>query len=225
MTPSAARPRLVRSISATTHGRYVVAPPGGDGPAPLLVGFHGYGEHAEGWLDQALRIPAAAGWLVVSVQALHRFYKTKTEETVGSWMTRQDRDLLIQDNIDYVRAVVDQVMRTHAVAGPVVFAGFSQGVAMAYRAAAFAGHACRGVIALGGDLPPDVREAPDLVLPAVLLGCGTRDPWYRAETLEADVAHLRARGVDVEAVVFEGGHEWGQAFVDAADAMLVRLGS
>ena len=189
------------------------------------MGFHGYGEHAEAWLGQALRIPAVAGWLVVSVQALHRFYNTKTEETVGSWMTRQDRDLLIQDNIDYVRAVVDEVARAHAVAGPLVFAGFSQGVAMAYRAAAFSGHACHGVIALGGDVPPEVREAPDLALPAVLMGCGTRDPWYRAETLEADVAHLRARGVDVEAVVFDGGHEWGRPFVEAADAMLARLGS
>jgi len=91
-----------------------VAPPAAGGAAPLLVGFHGYGENAETWLDQAARVPATARWLVVSVQALHRFYNTKTEATVGSWMTRLDREQLIVDNVDYVRDVVDQVRRTHA---------------------------------------------------------------------------------------------------------------
>ncbi len=224
MSASADRLRLVRSLEATTHGRYLVSPPARGGRAPLLVGFHGYGEHAGTWLDRALRVPAAQGWLVVSVQGLHRFYNTKTEETVASWMTREDRDLLIQDNVAYVRAVVDEVTRAHAVGGPLVYAGFSQGVAMAYRAAAFVGRPCRGVIALAGDVPPDVRATPALDLPSALIGCGTRDGWYRVETLEADVAHLRARGVDVEAVVFEGGHEWGRPFVEAAGRMLARLG-
>jgi len=89
------RPRLVRTIAARALGRYLVAPPASGGAAPLVVGFHGYGESAETWLDQVARVPAAADWLVVSVQALHRFYNTKTETTVGSWMTRLDRDQLI----------------------------------------------------------------------------------------------------------------------------------
>jgi predicted esterase len=213
----------VRTIATTTHGRYLVVPPVGDGPAPLLVGFHGYGESAEAWLDQALRLPVAREWLVVSVQALHRFYNTKAQTTVASWMTRQDRQLLIADNVAYVDQVVAAVTRDFGtVTGP-VYAGFSQGVAMAYRAAAFGRHPARGVIALAGDVPPDVVESDDLTLPGVLIGCGARDDWYRAEALEVDVARLRARGVEVEAVVFEGGHEWGRPFMDAANRMLERL--
>jgi len=38
----------------------------------------------------------------------------------------------------------------------VVFAGFSQGVAMAFRAAVNAGRRVAGVISVGGDIPPEI---------------------------------------------------------------------
>lgn len=217
---AAADARVVRAIAARTHGRYLVAQPAGGRPAPMLVGFHGYGEDADAWLAQAWRIPAAREWLVVSVQALHRFYNTKTEATVGSWMTSLDRDLLIADNVDYVRAVVDDVRRNWPVTAGLVYAGFSQGVAMAYRAAALGGHACQAVLALGGDVPPEILRDPSAALPPALIGCGTRDEWYAPAKLDADASHLRARGVEVETVVFDGGHEWGQPYLDACERWL-----
>ena len=218
------RPRLVRTIAARALGRYLVAPPVSGEAAPLVVGFHGYGENAETWLDQMARVPAAAAWLVVSVQALHRFYNTKTEITVGSWMTRLDRARLIADNVAYVGAVIDEVRRAHATTGEPVFAGFSQGVAMAYRAAALAGRGCRAVLALGGDVPPDLDPAQLASCRRVLAGCGTRDTWYGPARLEADATRLRGAGVSVEAVVFDGGHEWGTPFLAACDRWLAELG-
>ncbi len=150
---------LLRTIEATVHGRYIVQVPQKTGPWPALFSFHGYGEDAAANLGAALRIPEAADWLVVAVQALHPFY-TKNERIVASWMTRQDRELAIADNIAYVRSVVDAVAREFPVTSLIVFAGFSQGVAMAYRAAAHVSSG--GVIALAGDVPPDVatREGP-----------------------------------------------------------------
>ena len=218
------RSRLVRTIAARALGRYLVAPPASGGAAPLLVGFHGYAENAEAWLDQVARVPAAAAWLVVSVQALHRFYNTKTETTVGSWMTRLDRERLIADNVAYVSDVMDEVRREHATTGEPVYAGFSQGVAMAYRAAALAGRGCRAVVALGGDVPPELDGAALASCRRVLAGCGTRDTWYRPARLEADAARLRAAGVGVETVVFDGGHEWGAPFLEACDRWLTTLG-
>src|ERR671914_443656 len=73
--------------------------------------------------------------LIVSVQALHRFY-TRHNTIVASWMTREDRELAIADNVDYVGRVLDDARRRYAAGGPLVFEGFSQGRAMAYRAAA-----------------------------------------------------------------------------------------
>src|SRR5262245_11438623 len=93
------------TISTQTHGRYLVLP-GPEPHAPLLVGFHGYGETAEEELARLGTIPGIDGWTLVSVQGLHQFYRRRTNEIVASWMTRQNRELAIQDNAAYVANIV-----------------------------------------------------------------------------------------------------------------------
>ena len=46
-----------RIVAATVHGRYLAIPPASSGPAPLLVGFHGYAEDAETQLERLRAIP------------------------------------------------------------------------------------------------------------------------------------------------------------------------
>src|SRR5919106_2266873 len=93
------------------HGRYLVVPPVLPGPAPLLVGFHGYAEPAEAQLDRMRAIPGAERWLLVSIQGLNRFYQRRTNEVIAGWMTRQDREHAIADNVAYVASVLDVVRR------------------------------------------------------------------------------------------------------------------
>ena len=190
------------------------APP----PWPTLVGFHGYGEDAARHLAALGKIPGSDRWLLVAVQALHPFY-TKDGRVVASWMTRQDRELAIADNIRYVGAVVDAVVADYAMSGTLVFAGFSQGGAMAYRAAAH--RTAAAVIVLAADVPPDVI-AMRATLPPVLIGRGTKDTSYTDATLAADLAALRALGARAESCTFDGGHEWAPEFYAAAGAVLER---
>lgn len=168
-----------------------------------------------------LRAIGADGWSLLSVQALHRFY-TKRGDVVATWMTRQDRELEIADNTAYVWSVIDRVRGEYPVRRPLVFAGFSQGVAMAYRAAA--ARECDGLIVLAGDVPPDV--APRAAsLPAILLGRGKADEWYTEQKAAADGEVLRAAGVDLTEHVFEAGHVWDPTFIEAARRFLARLAS
>ncbi len=217
MSPS---PRS-QTIATTTHGRYYLE--GEESPsAPLLVGFHGYGENALSHLKQLRRIEGVDDWLVCAVHALSLFYNSKTGDVLGSWMTSLGRDEAIADNIAYVRGVVEKV-RQDTGAGPgLVFAGFSQGVAMAYRAAALCGLPCRGLIVLAGDVPPDVAAVPGGRLPPILLGRGTKDSWYTKEKMDQDLETLDSMGAQVETCVFKGGHDWGQEFVDACGVFLAR---
>jgi predicted esterase len=209
-------------VPVGTHGHYVVEGPDSDEPLPLIVGFHGYAENAEGHLE-ALRRIAPRGWRLCGVQGLHAFYNRKSGEVVASWMTRLNRELAIADNVAYVERVVAAVKQTHATREPLVYVGFSQGVAMAYRAAAGAGHRCRAVVALGGDVPPDVAATDLSRFPRVLVGRGAEDPWYTEEKLAADLAVLQGKGVEVEVCRFEGGHEWGDAFVARARSFVEAL--
>ena len=208
---------LLRTVEARVHGRYLVRPPTTAGPWPALLSFHGYGEDASTNMTALQRIPNVSEWLLVAVQALHPFY-TKNERIVASWMTRQDRELAIADNVRYVAGVVEAVSGEFGLTTtPIVFAGFSQGVAMAYRAAASI--AADGVIALAGDVPPDVTRS----LPAVLIGRGTTDDWYNEEKMTADVTRLKGLARNIETCVFEGGHEWTDAFAAAVGAFLERI--
>jgi len=209
-------------ISTPTTGRYLVEP-GPRASAPLLVGFHGYGQRAEDLLEALRRIPGAADWTLVAVQALHRFYRPKTREVVGSWMTSLDRHPAIADNLAYVSRVVAELRGTGGN-GKLVFAGFSQGAAMAWRAAARCGP-CHGLVVLGGELPGDMAQAEAPALPSVLLGRGDQDPFYTGAQLEHDLASLQAMGVRAEAVRFEGGHAWGPGFLMAAGRYLERISS
>jgi predicted esterase len=153
-------PPEVRLIPATVHGRVLVAP-GVRRPSHWLVGFHGYGQNAAIFLDMMRAIPGALDWTLISVQALHPFYHPRTNEVLANWMTRQDREHAIADNVKYVDAVLTDVAGVHGEPGGIVFAGFSQGVAMAFRAALLG--ARRGaVFAAGGDVPPELmtRDGP-----------------------------------------------------------------
>src|ERR1700716_1960617 len=111
-------PAIERTIAANTHGRYLVVPAAAAAPAGLLVGFHGYAEGAEMQLERLRAIPGSDRWRLVAIQGLHRFYQRRTNEVIASWMTRQDRELAIADNLAYVNAVIDAVDREYRVAMP-----------------------------------------------------------------------------------------------------------
>ena len=63
------------------------------------MGFHGYAEGADIQLERLQAIPGSGRWLLVSIQGLHRFYQSRTRDVVASWMTRQDRELAMADNL------------------------------------------------------------------------------------------------------------------------------
>jgi predicted esterase len=208
-----------RTISTTTHGRYLVEIP--DHSRATLIGFHGYQENAAITLEVLRQITRGRSIGLVSVQGLHRFY-TKANDVVASWMTKEDRELAIADNVAYVARVMSAVADEYGITRPLIFAGFSQGVAMAYRAAALAQRPCDGVIALAGDVPPDVAPLASSI-PSVLLGRGTTDKWYTGEKAAKDRAVLESAGVTVIEHVFDGGHLWAPAFIDRAATFVDEL--
>lgn len=201
----------VRHVSTTIHGRFLHVDRGAE---RLLVGFHGYAETAEPHLEELEKIPGIGEWSVAAVQALHPFY-TRSGAVVANWMTKQDRELAIEDNIRYVQQVIHALPRPRTL----VFLGFSQGAAMAIRAAAYAGAHPAGLILLGGEIPPELMDDLSLQFPPVLLGRGTRDEWYTDEKFKKDLSFLETK-TRVTRCVFAGGHEWVDAFREACGEFL-----
>ncbi len=210
---------LLRHAPATVHGRYLVRPPRTSGPACWLVGFHGYAQSAAVFLPGLLRADPESRWLVASVQGPHPFY-TRTEDVVAHWMTREDRELAIADNVGYTATVLDQLESEFGAPRAIVVAGFSQGVAMAYRAALMGRRRCDVLFAVGGDTPPELRAGGTQPWPRVVLLTGETDAWYTPARLEADAALVRQTGANVRAHVFAGGHEWNGEVVRALGGLL-----
>jgi predicted esterase len=202
------------SIETPIHGRVLIEDPvAANTDSRFLVGFHGYSQNAEDMLGELERIPGSGEWTRVSIQALHRFYSRGSERVVASWMTREDRDLAIADNIGYVDTVVRSLL-ANAPQAPIVFVGFSQGVAMAYRAGILGAHRARGVIAIGGDIPPEVKAEPADRFPVILLAGGKSDSLYTPAKLDADEAFLVSIGVPHDVLRYPGGHEWTETLRD-----------
>ncbi len=220
------------NVPVTTHGRVLVDEGDAAAPLRLLVGCHGYAQNADEMMAMLNSIPTGGepahrnlgggGWTRVSIQALHRFYRG-SQITVASWMTGQDRELMIGDNVAYADAAVAAAARGSAIER-LVFLGFSQGVAMAFRAGLRGARKADAILALGGDVPPELLADTAVAFPPVLLARGTRDEWYSAAKLDADEAALRARGTQVETLSFDGAHEWHQDFADRASLKLYRWG-
>jgi len=208
-----------RTVATQIHGRYLVDIP--EHSTATLVGFHGYQENAAINFEVLKKIAHGRSIGIVSVQGLHRFY-TRANDVVASWMTKEDRDEAIADNVTYIGHVLSAISEEFGMTRPLIYAGFSQGVAMAYRAATLVQRPCDGVIALAGDVPPDVAPLA-ATLPRVLLGRGSGDKWYTAEKAAADIAVLRGAGVQVIEHVFEAGHVWDESFVARSGAFLGEL--
>lgn len=208
----------VLSILTPTHGRVLVRETAA--PAAVVVGFHGYMENAELQMDRLQALPGSDRWTLISLQGLHRFYRGRSEEVIAGWMTRQDREDAIADNIEYA----DRSLEAAAPPGvPVFTAGFSQGVAMAFRAGIRGRRRAQGIITVGGDVPPELLDDTAVAFPAVLLARGERDEWYTAPKLEGDVRALRRRGVTAETLIYPAAHEWTAEVSTAAAAFVQRF--
>ena len=231
------------NVKTDIHGRVLLEDAAVSIPRGLVVVFHGYGQRAEDALTDLHRVPGIDGWQIAAPQALHRFYlrggRSPEDPVVGSWMTREDRDLAITDAVNYVDRVIDRVLdaravararapgastsETHIVTVPrIVFVGFSQGASMAYRAAILGSHRAAGIVALGGDIPPEVKPAPALSWPRVLVGAGDEELWYTASKVAADEGWLAQRGITHTIARFAGGHEWTDEFRVSVGAFLDR---
>jgi predicted esterase len=212
-------------VAARTHGRYHLRPPAG-AAAGILVGFHGYMEDGERHLAALESIPGLDAWALVAIDALHAFYARSAGDgrVVRGWMTRDLRAESIADNVDYARGIFECVRARFGWRLPLVALGFSQGASMAWRAALLAGHEVAAVVALAGDVPPELAELPPSTPfpPHALLARGAADEWYDAAKLAADCARLAGRAVAIEELVFAGGHEWSDEFRRAAGELIAR---
>lgn len=211
-------------VPARVHGRVVVRDAPFDGKrSRLVLAFHGYKQRAESMIEALDGVPGLERWTLASIQALHPFY-AKNGDVVANWMTKEDREMAIRENIDYVDEATVALQRDRR-ADVIVCVGFSQGAAMAWRAAVLGRRRADGIVSLGGDIPPELKDEPAEHFPIALIGGGTGDTFYTEEKMNADLALLAEKDAPHGHVRFAGGHEWTDEFRQELGRFLAALAS
>ena len=200
-------------IPTQTHGRYLFE--AGEDNGILLIGLHGYTEDADIQMTRLKQLEIGTGHRC-SIQGLHQFYKQN--RIAASWMTSQARDLSINNNVSYINSILDHLSQTHTWKH-LIFAGFSQGAAMAYRAAAIGKHPAKLLLINGGDIPPDLNNQQLSDLCPTLVIAGDQDQAYNSEQMLDDQKRVKDLS-QFSFATFTGPHSWPSTASDLCNTFI-----
>jgi predicted esterase len=174
-----------------------------------LLALHGYGQLSQFFIRKFHAL-AANELFVVVPEGLHRFYLNGTQGRVGaSWMTKEERQDDILDNMTYLDLVYQNFFASHSINRFAVL-GFSQGASTAARWIDHTQHPIHAFIQWAGIFPPDL----DLKLGYQAFSklrhfyvVGNEDPYFlEAEYVNSQAKWLQSNGLNPKFLKFQGGH-------------------
>lgn len=204
-------------ISVPRSARYYTLGPTHGFPREIWIVCHGYGQLAGRFIPQFSPLDDGTR-LIVAPEALSRFYldpiperRDQRDPRVGAtWMTREDRDAEIADQITYLDLVAAEVRRHLSGASPrlVVF-GFSQGTATVCRWLAASEFRADHLVLWAGGIPPEfdlAAWAAQLRGASITLVAGDADTMVPREAVAREAERLSSAGVAFHAQRFAGEH-------------------
>ncbi len=204
---------------------------GGSGP-PSLVLLHGYGSRAEDWFQFESTFSLPANTQLIYPQAPLRgplsgrrgWWWLNLEGHVPPGEVFADYSRIhppgIQTAAQMVRASLEGVKQ------PIVLGGFSQGAMTSAEIAFHSDQELAGLILIGGTTVDEEGWADHFAgrrhLP-IFIAHGRRDPVLPFERMERFQARLKAFGLNVTWLPFEGAHEIPDEVVEGMSAFVRRV--
>jgi predicted esterase len=181
-----------------------------EGASEIWFLLHGYSMLAASflrWFEPVVR----PGRLLVAPEALSRaYFEDKGVRRVGaSWMTKEDRDVEIEDYVRYLDVLAEQMQLGVGGETRVEVHAFSQGTATACRWVAFGRVRVDRLVLWSGPVPPDLpldRYGSTLTRAGLTIAIGTRDPHIAEAEIDREQARLAAAGLLPVVHRFDGGH-------------------
>lgn len=189
-------------VTCEIQARYFVDEPDCDSIKATWMLLHGYGQ-----LARDLRVCFAPclnpGIRCIYPEGLSNFYSSLRKSRVGaSWMTRENRQVAINNALQYLKTVVDNSVK------PDLILGFSQGAEMASRLSLLL--ESKTLVLWGGRLAPEVFE-PEMLekmrTKKVIKVQASDDVIYTMEQHEKDCEQYDSYGITYEVMPFQGAHE------------------
>ena len=178
--------------------------------------LHGYKQLARRFLRRFQAIDDGHR-LIVAPEALSRFYighepgrHGPTSVVGATWMTREDRQVEIEDYVGYLDQLAETILGTLPSAVPVTVLGFSQGVATATRWVTQGTVEPSRLVLWGDFTPPDLdceRAALALASVEVLMVRGEEDAALASKMAADEAERLGAAGIEYQSMLYRGGHD------------------
>ncbi|GAB3179020.1 alpha/beta hydrolase [Telluribacter humicola] len=172
--------------------------------------LHGYGQLAQQFIKKFGALDDGQT-LVVAPEALSRFYLENGFEHVGaSWMTREDRDLEIDDYVSYLDQLYHSVLQGGKLDNiEITVLGFSQGCATASRWLDRGMLRCDRLILWAGHFANGLTDLVSLdKLPQSnsYYVCGEQDQFLSKINVQEYLVRLNEEAPDLQIIRYQGGH-------------------
>lgn len=172
----------------------------------LLYVLHGYGQLAEYFIRKFHSI--SEDFFIVAPEGMHRYYLNGNSGRVGaSWMTKEDRESDIHDNLNWLNQLDAEISKTHSFDKKIVL-GFSQGSATAarwfYNGKVNADH----LIIWASVFPPDLqieKEIDQSYNGKNYFLIGERDEYFTQIQIESLDVFYKSKGFHTR--IYKGEHD------------------
>ena len=169
----------------------------------LLIALHGYGQLSKFFLRKFQGLQSKGR--VVAPEGPHRFYLQGSSGRVGaSWMTKEARELDIQDNLVWLNALLTELQKCYSPK-KITLLGFSQGAATAARWYQQNPTAFDQLILWAAVFPPDIDAGTFPNGKPLHFVLGTEDEYYQGEAAERVKETYKTLGFEVHS--FDGIHD------------------
>ncbi|MAX79463.1 MAG: alpha/beta hydrolase [Crocinitomicaceae bacterium] len=169
--------------------------------------LHGYGLLSQYFIRHFEPLDDGSN-VVLAPEALSHFYLDGTYGRVGAcWMTKEERDRDIIDNMHYIDTVYQEI--PHEQRDRLVALGFSQGTPTIFRWLIHRKPTIKAAVAWASDIPKDVLTPEGVAYLnqfPVYVVLGDEDEFVSPERLEKLKAVLQDSGLNYTFIPFKGMH-------------------
>ncbi|MEQ9288211.1 MAG: alpha/beta hydrolase [Cyclobacteriaceae bacterium] len=181
------------------------------GTKHIWIACHGYGQLANHFIKR-FDVFDPERHFILAPEGLARFYLNGHKKVGASWMTKHDRETDLENQQSYFDALFRQVFgQTDLKEYQLHLLGFSQGVSMISRLAAYKRLNFDHLILWAGGFPPELCNEDFTFLKKsakLKIVLGSSDQFFQMPAFQTDIDKAAsATGLEAELMHFDGGHE------------------
>ncbi len=198
-----------KTISFSHQARYCTFGKLSNETKNIWIILHGYGQLAEYFIKK-FEVLNPNQHYIITPQGLSTAYLEKFIGRVGAnWMTKHDRELDIQNNINYLETLIkNELNDTSLYDKKLIVLGFSQGAATASRWIAHTDYKIDNFLVWGGTIAHDIDAIfYQKMKNKMTIFYGDNDEFIDEEKLNTNLLKLKKTGIEPTLIPYKGTHK------------------